>query len=86
MSAILAWFFSNPTVLAIGAAIIGALGYGFQQRLAGAKAERNKQAAKDLAAAQDRLEMDREATQIERRTSGMTDDQARKEAAPWVRR
>ncbi|TIS07627.1 MAG: ABC transporter permease, partial [Mesorhizobium sp.] len=45
MSALLAWLFTNPTVLAIGAAIIGALGFGFQQRLAGAKAERNRQEA-----------------------------------------
>ncbi|MES0049232.1 ABC transporter permease [Mesorhizobium sp. M0053] len=50
MSAVIAWFLSNPTVLAIGAAIIGALGFGFQQRLAGAKAERNKQAADNAAA------------------------------------
>ncbi|TPM39568.1 ABC transporter permease [Mesorhizobium sp. B2-3-4] len=50
MAAILAFFLSNPTVIAIGAAIIAALGFGFQQRLAGAKAERNKQAAKEAAA------------------------------------
>jgi outer membrane murein-binding lipoprotein Lpp len=86
VSALIVWLLSNPTVLAIGAGIIGALGFGFQQRLAGARAERNRQATKDLAAAQDRVEMNREATDIERQTAGMTDDQARKEAAPWVRR
>jgi len=86
MSAILAWLLTNPTVLAIGAGIVGAIGLAFQQRLAGAKAERNKQAVKELAAANDRLEMNREATDIERQTVGQTDDQARKEAAPWVRK
>ncbi|BCG88498.1 hypothetical protein MesoLj113c_46080 [Mesorhizobium sp. 113-3-9] len=44
MTALLAWFLSNPTILGMGAAVIAALSYGFQQRLAGAKAERNKQA------------------------------------------
>lgn len=47
MSAILAGFLANPTIIAIFAAVIGALGYGFQQRLAGAKSERNKLAAKE---------------------------------------
>ncbi|MHA6684513.1 ABC transporter permease [Mesorhizobium sp. A556] len=47
MTAILTGFLANPTIIAIFAAIIGALGYGFQQRLAGAKAERNKLAAKE---------------------------------------
>ena len=47
MSALLAWLLSNPTVIAIGAAIIGALGFGLQQRSAGAKAERNAQKAKE---------------------------------------
>ncbi|MES0040007.1 ABC transporter permease [Mesorhizobium sp. M0091] len=58
MSAVIAWFLSNPTVLAIGAAIIGALGFGFQQRLAGAKAERNKQAADNAAAATEGQKID----------------------------
>jgi hypothetical protein len=47
MSALLAFILSNPTILGIGAAIIAALGFGFQQRLAGAKAERNSQKAKE---------------------------------------
>jgi len=52
----------------------------------GKNSQKAKQAVKDLAAAQDRVEMNREATDIERQTAGMTDDQARKEAAPWVRK
>ena len=47
MSALLAFLLGNKTILAIGMAILGALGFGFQQRLAGAKAERNKQAAEE---------------------------------------
>ncbi|MEZ2329975.1 ABC transporter permease [Mesorhizobium sp. RCC_202] len=50
MSALVAWFLSNPTILAIGAGIVGALGWGFQQRLAGARAERDKQAQAEAAA------------------------------------
>lgn len=50
MSAILAWLLSNPTVAALIAAAIAALGIGFQQRRAGAKAERDRQAAGELAA------------------------------------
>lgn len=50
VSALLAFVLSNPTILAIGAGLIGALGWGFHQRLAGAKAERNKQAAEEAKA------------------------------------
>lgn len=47
MSALLAGLFANPTILAIIAGILGALGWGFHQRLSGAKAERNAQKAKE---------------------------------------
>jgi hypothetical protein len=49
MSALLAAFLTNPTIIAIVAGVIGALGFGFQQRLAGAKAERLNQQAKEAA-------------------------------------
>lgn len=52
----------------------------------GSAREKAKQAAKELAAAQDRLEMDREATAAERQAAGMTDDQARAEATKWAKR
>lgn len=55
-------------------------------RLSGARLERDKQAAGNLAAAEDRLEMDREATAAERKAAGMTDDEARVEAMKWARR
>lgn len=80
------WFLSNPTIIAIFAAVVGAIGLAFQQRLAGAKAERNKHLKADNAALKDRVEMDREATDIERKTAGMSDDEARKEALKWARR
>lgn len=86
MTAVIAFLLTHTSILiaALGAlgTVIG-LGYG---NLRGAKRERDKQAGKDLAAANDRLEMNREATDIERQTAGMTDDQARKEAASWVRK
>jgi hypothetical protein len=56
MTALLAWLLSNPTILAIGAAIVGALGFGFQQRLAGVKAERNAQKAKEADAYEKHLQ------------------------------
>jgi hypothetical protein len=58
MSALLVWLVSNPTILAIGAGLLGALGWGFHQRLAGAKAERNKQAVADAAARTQGQEID----------------------------
>jgi hypothetical protein len=50
MSALLAGLLANPTILAIIAGVLGALGWGFHQRLAGAKAERAKQAEQETAA------------------------------------
>jgi hypothetical protein len=50
MSALLAGLLANPTILAIIAGILGALGWGFSQRRAGAKAERAKQAERETAA------------------------------------
>ncbi|WP_144223593.1 hypothetical protein [Mesorhizobium amorphae] len=70
-----------PAIVAAVVAIIG----GWKLRQSGVNAERARQAKKDIAAAEDRLEMDREATAIERRVSGMTDNEARKEADRWAR-
>ena len=47
MTALIAWVLANPTVLAIIAGVVGALGFGLQQRRAGAKSERNRQAARE---------------------------------------
>lgn len=72
----LVWFLSNPTVIAIGAAIIGAIGLAFQQRLAGAKAERNKQAVKDAAAGT-------EAQKIDDAVAGRASDDNRARLDKW---
>ena len=51
----------------------------------GAGREREKQTGDKLKAAEERLEMDREATGAERKAAGMTDDEARKEALRWAK-
>ncbi|MER8464183.1 hypothetical protein [Mesorhizobium sp. M1396] len=71
-----------PYLIAAGAALAGLL-TAYSKGRASQKA---KQAAKELVAAQDRLEMDREATAAERSAAGMTDDQARAEATRWIKR
>nr|WP_145994381.1 hypothetical protein [Mesorhizobium loti] len=68
--------------------IVGAIGavlVGWRLRQSGINTERAQHMREMLAAAEDRLEMDREATDIERRVSGMSDDKARKEAMRWSR-
>lgn len=47
MTAILAWFLSNPTIIAIGAAIVAAGGAWVHGRLSGAKAQANADKAKE---------------------------------------
>lgn len=39
---------SNPTIIALFTAIVAGLGWGLHQRIAGAKAERNANAKKEL--------------------------------------
>jgi hypothetical protein len=68
------------------AAIVAALGWGFFQRQAGANAERLKQAGRDRAAVEDRLEMHREATADELAAAGKTDEEARQEGLRWSKR
>ncbi|MER9912235.1 ABC transporter permease [Mesorhizobium sp. M0050] len=47
-----------PYALAAGAGLVALLGWGFHQRLAGAKAERNKQAAEEAKAKSDADQVD----------------------------
>lgn len=75
----------NPTIIAIGVGIIGAAGAWVHGRVSGSAAERNKAAAAKLAAAQDRIAMDREATAVESKATGQTNAEAKAEAQPWVR-
>lgn len=76
MTAIVAWLLTNPAILAIGTAIIGAIGLAFQQRLAGAKAERNKQAVAE-AGARDIKD------QVQNDIGALPADAARKELGTW---
>lgn len=83
MSALFFSLIGNPTILAIMAGVLGALGWGFKQRLAGAAAERAKQAVARQKAAEELHEMDREATAAEKKAAGLSDDEASKEALKW---
>lgn len=76
MTALLGFLLSNPTMLATLAGFIGALGWGFRQRLAGAKAERDKQAAEAARAGA-------VAAQVQNDTSALSADAARKELDEW---
>jgi len=78
MTALFSWFLSNPTVIAILAGIVGAIGWGFKQRLAGAKAERDKQARERLAAREIADEVDND-------VGALPPDAARKELGKWGR-
>ncbi|PBB78661.1 ABC transporter permease [Mesorhizobium sp. WSM3879] len=50
MTALLSFLAGNPAILGVLASFIAALGWGFHQRLAGARAERDRQAASEAAA------------------------------------
>ncbi|TPK70215.1 ABC transporter permease [Mesorhizobium sp. B2-4-15] len=76
MTTLLAFILSNPTILGIGAAIVGVIGLAFQQRLAGAKAERAKQAQAEVAARD-------VADQVQNDVGALPPDAARKELKSW---
>ncbi|MGO4562307.1 hypothetical protein [Rhizobiales bacterium 3FA27D7] len=65
-------------------AVFAVLG-GWKLRQSGVNAERSRQTKEKLAAVEERLEMNREATEIERRVTGMSDGEARKEAMRWAK-
>ncbi|TIT83812.1 MAG: ABC transporter permease, partial [Mesorhizobium sp.] len=50
MTALLSFLCGNPAILGVLASVIAALGWGFHQRLAGAKAERDRQTKAEAAA------------------------------------
>ena len=76
MSAIVAWFLSNPTVLVIGFGIIAAAGAWFKGRLSGAKAERLNQIAAE-AKARDISD------QVQNDVGSLPADAAREELSRW---
>ena len=65
-------------------AVFAVLG-GWKLRQSGVNAEHSRQTKEKLAAVEERLEMNREATEIERRVTGMSDGEARKEAMRWAK-
>lgn len=65
------------------AAIAGGVWWGWKQRRAGAASVRAEQAKRDAAAREERHEMDREATDAERKAAELSDAAAREEALKW---
>lgn len=78
MSVLLSFFVGNPALLGMLASIIAALGWGFHQRLAGASAERARQAAAETAARDI-------ANQIQNDIGALPSETARKELKSWAR-
>lgn len=76
MSAILAFLITNPTILAIGAAVIAVAGAFVKGRLSGAKAERDKQAVAEVAARDIK-------DQVQNDVGALPADAARKELGEW---
>ena len=75
-SAVLAWLLSNPTIIAIIAAVVGALGYGYSQRRAGAAKEKARQAASEAKARTI-------ADEIDDAVAGRTAEENRKRLKGW---
>ncbi len=78
MSALLSFFIGNPAISGMLASVIAALGWGFHQRLAGASAERARQAAAEAAAREI-------AGQVQNDVGALPADAARKELKSWAR-
>jgi hypothetical protein len=78
MSALAAFFLGNPTILAALAGVISGLTWGFHQRLAGAKAEANRQAEADIKARD-------LADQVDNDIGALPAAAARKELGRWSR-
>jgi outer membrane murein-binding lipoprotein Lpp len=77
---------SSPVIVALLGGFVAAVAAYLRGRVAGKKLQEAKQTAEKLRAAEDRLEMDREATAEERKASAMSDDEARREAMRWAKR
>lgn len=83
---VLGLIFSNPTLLAVMGGVLAALIAFFTGNSRGARRQERKQVAEKLVAAEDRLEMDREATEAERKARDLSDAEAAKEAQRWAKR
>jgi hypothetical protein len=78
MSALLSFLLGNPEIVAIGAAIVAALGWGVRQRLQGRRDERASQAAAETAARD-------VADQVQNDIGVLPAATARKELKSWAR-
>ncbi|RUT94411.1 ABC transporter permease [Mesorhizobium sp. USDA-HM6] len=78
MTALLSFLSGNPAILGVLASFIAALGWGFHQRLAGAKAERDRQ-TKAEAAARDI------ADQVDNDIGALPADAVKQELKSWAR-
>jgi len=78
MTALLSFFTGNPAFLGMLASVIAALGWGFHQRLAGASAERARQAATETAAREI-------ANRIQYDIGALPAETARKELKSWAK-
>lgn len=78
MTALLAWLVTNPTILAIIGGILTVFGIGWQQRRAGAKAEKAKQAEREAKARE-------AADRIDRQIDAMHPEAVKKELGKWSR-
>lgn len=67
---------------------LGMFGVGIVAYFKGrnANSEKLAEARRNMAAAKEHLEMNREATAIERQIAGMSDDEAKQEAMKWARK
>ncbi|MER9678698.1 hypothetical protein NKJ23_05095 [Mesorhizobium sp. M0184] len=83
---ILSAILGNKVVMTVLAAVGGGIGLYVAGGINRAKKEAVKQAEAKVAAAEDRLEMRREAAAEERKAAGMADAAARAEAAKWAKR
>lgn len=73
-------------IAAIVAAVVGFIGLYAKGRSDGKAKAENKALKNTIAAKNAQLEMNREATKIEREVVGLDDQAARKEAEKWSRR
>lgn len=84
--AILSAILGNKVVMTVLAAAAGGIGLYVAGGINRAKKEAVKQVEAKVAAAEDRLEMRREAAAEERKAAGMADAAARAEATKWAKR
>ena len=78
MTALLSCLAGNPAILGVLASFIAAIGWGFHQRLAGARAERERQAKTEAAARAF-------ADQVDNDIGALPTQAVRKELKSWAR-